>query len=254
MSYLSGIDFRKKFAPLFEINPLLTNSEAYMILRENSFHVPSTCLDVAKKARKPRSEEQYWIPQKSLNQLAVTERLRGERITPISSPEDPQLTKSETTIDEELPDQETQKAKFPKVKPRETILLSDTDDEVESVIIVDERRQVSDNPDEDSADVKDQLEDADIPGSKRSFSVFEISDDSDADINDNDYGYDADSDPEIYHGSQSSSSQSVIRPLARSEVNQKVRSRIRNSYDAMDFEDCWYFIWQDPQASREEQE
>ncbi|EDN99315.1 predicted protein [Sclerotinia sclerotiorum 1980 UF-70] len=143
MSYLSGIDFRKKFAPLFEINPLLTDNR------------------------------------------------------------------------------EIQKAKFPKVKPREIILLDDTDDEAESDIIVDERRQVSDNPDEGTADVKNQPQNADIPGSKRSFSVYEISDDSDADISDYDFGYDAGSDPEIYHGSQSSSSPSVIRPLAKVKSTKK---------------------------------
>ncbi|KAJ8062778.1 hypothetical protein OCU04_008035 [Sclerotinia nivalis] len=224
MSYLSGIDFRRKFAPLFQINPLLTNGEAYMILRANSFDVPNTCLDLAKKARRPRPKEEYWVPQKSLNQLAVTERLRGKRVTPSSSPEDShdQLTKSETTIDTELPDQEIPTAKFPKVKPREMILLDDTDDEAGSVIIVDERRKITDSPDEGTTDIDDPLENADISGSKRSFSVFEISDESDADISDYDYGYDADSDPEIDHGSQSSSSRSVIRPLAKLRPTKKL--------------------------------
>ncbi|KAF7858920.1 hypothetical protein EAF04_008961 [Stromatinia cepivora] len=189
-----------------------------MILRANSFDVPNTCLDVA---HRPRPKEEYWVPQKSLNQLAVTERLRGKRITPSSTPEDSQLTKSETTIDKELPDQEIQTTKFPNVKPREMILLDDTDDEAGSVIIVGEQRNITDSPDEGTTDVDDPLENANISGLKRSFSVFEISDESDADISDHGYGCDADSGPEIDYGSQSSSSRSVIRPLAKVKQTKK---------------------------------
>ncbi|TEY73150.1 hypothetical protein BOTCAL_0082g00010 [Botryotinia calthae] len=63
MEFLSGLEFRKKFAQLFEINPSLTNIEAYTILKANSFDVPKTCLDIAENTQELAQEGEFRIPK-----------------------------------------------------------------------------------------------------------------------------------------------------------------------------------------------
>ncbi|KAI9640608.1 hypothetical protein NHQ30_010907 [Ciborinia camelliae] len=210
MASLSGIDFRKKFATLFEIDPLLSNNEAYDILRANSFDVPNTCLDVATKARKRSKKEEFWVPQKALNQLEVTGRLRGIRNTPSLTPENSQSDRSKVTINRKSLDREIWKG-LSKVNLGDIDSLDDknSEDEAGSVIIVEDSHIHQDKDSDDEAESVIIVEDSSVhrnnSSPKRSFSYFEISDESDADIS----SYDSDSDPNIDYTSQSSKSRSA---------------------------------------------
>ncbi|ESZ90943.1 hypothetical protein SBOR_8661 [Sclerotinia borealis F-4128] len=190
MATLSGIDFRKKFASLFEIDPLLTNTQAYTLLEDNSFDLPNTCLDVAQAAGKRSRKEEFWVPQKTLDQLSITGRSRSQRTTPSLKPDTPQSGKLEAIdIDRKSVDRGIPEVELPEVKLEETLPTINSDDEADLTIVVDDQRVVVlDGSDEDESVIvlDDNSINQNVSRLKRDFSPFEISDESDTDISSDD--------------------------------------------------------------------
>ncbi|THV52637.1 hypothetical protein BGAL_0073g00110 [Botrytis galanthina] len=209
MAFLSGTEFRKRFAQIFRLNPDLTNSEAYIVLKENSFDVPRTCLDVAQRVRKSAHEATFWVPGKALKQLESFEQSTDTSSGSSQTLEESQSAELEIIIDKKCTDQKIDDAQLPKAEPREIILIEDSDDEVETTEV---------NADEWATDFDER-----ISGLKRSLSAFEIFDESDADISSSD----SDHEPEIGLSTTSSIARSLdrIRPLAKVKSSQESETR-----------------------------
>ncbi|TGO10352.1 hypothetical protein BTUL_0137g00090 [Botrytis tulipae] len=184
MTSLPGFEFRRRFAQLFEIDPSLTNNEAYTILEASSFDVPKTCLEIAKKKQESIQEREFWIPKRALEHLEVSERPEKK----IKSSQKAEQSQLNIIINNKLPDQEIEGSRIPQVKSREIIEIDDSDDE----------QDIFRNDAEPCAIELDQV----ATGSIREFLNIEISDELDVDKESSE----DESDSEIDYGSQRSRS------------------------------------------------
>ncbi|KAF5869060.1 putative s-adenosyl-l-methionine-dependent methyltransferase protein [Botrytis fragariae] len=171
MAFLLGIEFRRRFAQLFKINPSLTNNEAYDILEANLFDIPKTCLEIAKKTQESIQEREFWIPKRALEQLEVSERPEKK----IRSSQTPEQSRPNIIINKNLPDQEAHDSNNQQVKSKEIIEIYDSDDETRQEIVVDDERSIVQN------DADPCSFDQAVTGSKREFSDIEILDEWDID-------------------------------------------------------------------------
>ncbi|KAF7924922.1 uncharacterized protein EAE98_007010 [Botrytis deweyae] len=214
MASLPRFEFRRRFAQLFEIDPSLTNNEAYTILEANSFDVPKTCLEIAKKTQGSIQEREFWIPKRTLEQLEVSERPEKK----VKSSQTPEQSRPNIIDNDKLPDEEVEDSRIPQVKPREIIEIDDSDDEIKQEIIVDDERDIVQNDTEACAKEVDHA----VTGAKREFSDIEISGESDVDKGSSE----DESDSEIDYGSQQSRSgfDSHMRSLEKLKSAESIRS------------------------------
>ncbi|TGO37633.1 hypothetical protein BHYA_0092g00160 [Botrytis hyacinthi] len=211
MASLPGFEFRRRFAQLFEIDPSLTNNEVYTILEANSFEVPKTCLEIAKKTQESIQEREFWIPKRALEYLEVSERPEKK----IKSSQKPEQSQLDIIINNKLPDQEVEGSRIPQVKSREIIEIDDSDDERDTVR-------------NDAEPCVIELDQA-VTGSKREFSNVEISDESDVDKESSE----DESDSEIDYGNQQSRSgfDSRMRTIQINEDQTSAESRSKEYLD-----------------------
>ncbi|KAF7941765.1 uncharacterized protein EAE97_006602 [Botrytis byssoidea] len=204
MASLPGFEFRRRFSQLFEINPSLTNNEAYTILEASSFDVPKTCLEIAKKKQESIQEREFWIPKRALEQLEVSERPEKK----IKSSQKTEQSQLKIIINNKLPDQEIESSRITQVKIREIIEIDDSDDE----------QDVFRNDAEPCAIELDQV----ATGSRREFLNIEISDESDVDKESSE----DESDSEIDYGSQKSRSgfDSHMRSVEKLKSAESIKS------------------------------
>ncbi|KAF7891357.1 uncharacterized protein EAF02_001682 [Botrytis sinoallii] len=214
MESLPRFEFRRRFAQLFEIDPSLTNNEAYTILEANSFDVPKTCLEIAKKTQESIQEREFWIPKRVLEQLEVSERPEKK----VKSSQTPEQSRPNIISNDELPDDEVEDSRIPQVKPREIIEIDDSDDETKQEIVLDHERDIVQNNTEACAREVDHA----VTGAKREFSDIEISDESDVDEGSSE----DESDSEIDYSSQQSRSgfDSHMRSLEKLKSAESIKS------------------------------
>ncbi|TGO26774.1 hypothetical protein BPAE_0053g00280 [Botrytis paeoniae] len=194
MASLPGFEFRRRFARLFEINPSLTNIEAYTILEANSFDVPKTCLEIARKTQESTQEREYWVPKRVLEQLEVGERPEKK----IRSSQTPEQSQPNNIINNKLPDQDVDNSKIPGEKSGEIIEIDDSDDEIGQEIVLDGEHIIVQKGADTCAMESDQA----VTGSKRGFSDIEIFDE----LDDDNASSEGESDSETDYDSQHSRS------------------------------------------------
>ncbi|KAM0152941.1 hypothetical protein ACHAPG_007335 [Botrytis cinerea] len=226
MEFLSGLEFRRKFAQLFECNPSLTNTEAYNILEANSFDVPKTCLEISEKMQESAQEGEFRIPKIALEQLEARETLAKK----VKSSQTPEQSQPSIFINNKLPDQEVYDSKIPQVKLREIIEIDDSEDETNQEIVVDDGQNVAQNSADSGTNGSDQA----VTGWKRELSDIEMFDDSDVD----NASPEDESDSEIDYGSQHL--RSAFDPHMKSveKLNESKQPKSNKSAKSFKLETC----------------
>lgn len=169
----------------------------------------------------PRHEK-FWIPQRALNQLEVSEISRETKDASSLTLENSQLDNPENIRDTNSSDRTSQKVKLPKLntQPDEDDRddNEDSDDESESDFVRNDHW----------ANVVDDFNNV-VTGLKRKFSTFAISDESDADTSSSESESESDSDSDTaidYHSQLSRSpSGTASRPQAPLERPQISETR-----------------------------